>query len=230
MSSNSTLGKMLDSVLPPMPAFLEMVTEQADVLAQSLSLAVECLSESNIDKMQQLTAVETKAKELRQKHLDKLHDSFSTPIDRVDLLQAIQTLATPVESMRLVLEEMHALKILSDNFCLEMAVVLRESATALHRGYSKLSTTPGLADPDAQVALQCLSSVDRVYRKALGKLFTIDSDVKDMKDKVADAEINAFIHVVDILKRREAYRHFRNIASKMGEAGAVLHSIVVQNG
>ncbi|MBF0178549.1 MAG: hypothetical protein HQM03_00840 [Magnetococcales bacterium] len=230
MSSNSTLGKMLDHVLPPMPPFLDMITAQAETLVNSMAAAVLCLSEPGQQSVLALSALEEQARKERMHHLDKLNNSYSTPIDRADLLQAINSLAKPVGSILLLVEEMQALKITSDNYCLEMVIVLRETASALHRGYAKLATTPGLAQADAMTGMQCLSSVDRVYRKALGHLFTIDEDLKNMQARQGEAKIDAFIHVVDMLKRRESYRHLRNVASSMQEAASVLHAIVVQIG
>ncbi|MBF0127250.1 MAG: hypothetical protein HQM02_08570 [Magnetococcales bacterium] len=230
MSSQSTLGKMLDSILPPMPPFLEMISAQAETLSKSMSIAVDYLEDPSEAKIKAMEELEATAASLRNAHLDKLNNSYSTPIDRADVMQAIGTLSFPVGSMTLLIEEMKALKIPSDNYILEMAVVLRETANALQRGYSKLATTPGQAKADAQTGMQCLSSVDRVYRKALGKLLTIDEDLRNMQAKQAGADVTTFIHVVDMLKKRETYRHMRNIASKMQEASGTLHAIVVQIG
>ncbi|MBF0190653.1 MAG: DUF47 family protein [Magnetococcales bacterium] len=224
------MSKMLDYILPPMPAFLDMVSQQAELLAKCMVTAVDCLTDPDPIRYQSVADIDTQAKELRSRHLDKLNNSFSTPIDRADLLQAINTLEVPVETMREALEEMRALKVTSDNYCLEMAVVLREAAAALHRGYAKLATNPGQAEPDAQMAMQCPTSVDQVYRKAVGKLFTIEDDAKQAIIQNEEAHIAAFIKTVDILKRREAYRHLRNISGQMGEAAEVLHGIVMQNG
>ncbi|MBF0628102.1 MAG: hypothetical protein HQL91_07760 [Magnetococcales bacterium] len=224
------MSKMLDAILPPMPAFLDMISAQAEILAKCMANAVDCLTDPDPIRFQTMADIETKAKELRSRHLDKLSDSFSTPIDRSDLLQAINTLEIPVESMVEAIEEMRALNVTSDNYCLEMAVVLRESAAALQRGYGKLASKPGQADPDALMAMKCPTSVDLVYRKALGKLFNIEEEVKNIRSREEEAHIAAFIHTVDILKRREAYRHLRNISGKMGDAASVLHTIVVQIG
>ncbi|MEO5334944.1 MAG: hypothetical protein H7839_23265 [Magnetococcus sp. YQC-5] len=125
---------------------------------------------------------------------------------------------------------MHALKITSDNYCLEMAVIIRETAHALHRGYAKLATNPGMAEPDAQMGLLCLPHVDEVYRKALNKLYIIEDDVKQLQSKEADAQINAFIHIVDILKRHDEYQYLRDIADHISKAASVLHGIVIQIG
>lgn len=222
------MSKMLDHILPPMPAFLDMVSAQAELLAKCMVSATDCLTDPDPLRFQTLADIENSARELRSRHLDKLADSFSTPIDRADLLQAINTLAVPVGSMVEAVEEMRALQVTSDNYCLEMAVVLREAGAALARGYSKLSSKPGLAEPDAQMAQQCPSSVDQVYRKAIGKLFTVDPEEVRAKDQ--DVAIATFVHTVEILKRREAYRHLRNISGQVGSAASVLHSIVMQNG
>ncbi|MBF0214487.1 MAG: hypothetical protein HQM00_13165, partial [Magnetococcales bacterium] len=202
----------------------------ADLLAQCMTVAVDYLAEPTTANFHEIIKIETHAKELRAQYLDKLNDAFSTPIDREDVLRAIITLETPVASIRVVVEEMDALKIKSDRYLSEMAVIMRESASALQRGFTKLESTPALADPEAQVGLQCLSNVDRVYRKALVELYNIDDDVNKMRAQADGAEVQAMIHVVGMLKRREIYRHFRNIAGKMGEAASVLHGVVVQIG
>ncbi|MBF0126144.1 MAG: DUF47 family protein [Magnetococcales bacterium] len=227
---NSPFTKMLDNVFPRIPPFITMISLQAELLAKGMSVAVDYLSESNTSKFHEIMKIETQAKELRERHLDVLTNAFSTPIDREDVLRSIISLEVPVGSIRIVVEEMEALKIKSDNYLLEMAIVLRESAAALQRGFAKLDTTPAQADPDAQVGLQCLANVDRVYRKALVSLYTIDEDLNKMRSHADGAEVQAMIHVVEMLKRREIYRHLRNIAGKMGDAASVLHSIVVQIG
>lgn len=222
------MSKMLDHILPPMPAFLEMVSAQAELLAKAMTTAVDCLTDADPIRFQTLTDIENSARELRRRHLDKLADSFSTPIDRADLLQSINTLERPVEAIVEAVEEMQALQIISDNYCLEMAVVLREAGSALQRGYAKLSSTPGQAKPDAEMALQCPSSVDQIYRKGIARLLTVDPD--EVRARDPEIQIATFLHTVEILKRREAYRHLRNISGQIGEAAEVLHSIALQNG
>ncbi|MBF0295326.1 MAG: hypothetical protein HQL96_09065 [Magnetococcales bacterium] len=228
--ANSPFTKMLDNVFPRIPPFLSMISQQAEALAKGMSVAVDYMSEPTTARFHEIMKIETLANELREKHLDVLNNAFSTPIDREDVLRSIIALEVPVASIRVVVEEMEALKIRSDNHLLEMAVVLRESAAALQRGFSKLDTTPAQADPDAQVGLQCLTNVDRIYRKALVHLYTIDDDLNKMRTHADGAEVQAMIHVVEMLKRREIYRHLRNIAGKMGDAASVLHAIVVQIG
>ncbi|MEO5330412.1 MAG: DUF47 family protein [Magnetococcus sp. YQC-5] len=229
-SSSSPFTKMLDNVFPRIPPFLSMISLQAELLAKGMSGAVDYLSESSTAKYHEIMKIETQAKEMREKHLDVLNNAFSTPIDREDVLRSIITLEVPVGSIRIVVEEMEALKIKTDNYLLEMAIVLRETANALQRGFSKLDTSPAMADPDAQVGLQCLANVDRIYRKALVNLYSIDDDLSKMRSRSDGAEVQAMIHVVEMLKRREIYRHIRNIAGKMGDAASVLHGIVVQIG
>ncbi|MBF0262015.1 MAG: hypothetical protein HQL97_09310 [Magnetococcales bacterium] len=224
------MSKILDSILPPMPAFLDMVSAQAEILAKCMSTAVDCLTDPEPIRFQAMADFENSARELRTRHLDKLSDSFSTPIDRADLNEAINTLETPVEEIRETIEEMRALGVESDKYCLEMAIVLRESAAALQRGYAKLSTKPGQADPDAMAALSCVTRVDAIYRKGLGRLYTLNEDMEAIKAKDEDIRVATFIHTVDILKRREAYRHLRSVSILIGDAAEVLHTIVAQNG
>ncbi|MBF0270662.1 MAG: DUF47 family protein [Magnetococcales bacterium] len=227
---SSPFTKMLDNVFPRIPPFLDMIGVQAELLAKGMTVAVDYLSESSTARFHEIMKIETQAQELREKHLDVLNNAFSTPIDREDVLRSIVSLEVPVRSIRVVVEEMEALKIKTDNYMLEMAVVLRESASAMQRGFSKLDTTPAQAEPDAQLGLQTLSNVDKVYRKALSNLYSIDDDLSKMRARADGAEIQAMIHVVEMLKRREIYRHLRNIAGKLGDTASVLHGIVIQIG
>ncbi|MBF0614168.1 MAG: DUF47 family protein [Magnetococcales bacterium] len=227
---SSPFTKMLDNVFPRIPPFLDMISLQAELLAKGMTVAVDYVSEASTAKFHEIMIIETQARELREKHLDVLNNAFSTPIDREDVLRSIVSLAEPVGSIRVVVEEMEALKIKSDNHLLEMAVVLREASAALKRGFSKLDTTPGQAEPDAQVGMQCLSNVDKIYRKALVNLYSIDDDLNRLRAHADGAEVQAMMHVVEMLKRREIYRHLRNIAGKVTECASVLHGIVVQIG
>ncbi|MBF0417373.1 MAG: hypothetical protein HQL86_03885 [Magnetococcales bacterium] len=225
---SSPFTKMLDNVFPRIPPFLDMISVQAEVLSKGMTVSVDYMSEATTARFHEIMQLETRSRELREKHLDILNNAFSTPIDREDVLRSITALEVPVSSIRVVIEEMEALKIKSDNYLLEMAVILRESAAALQRGFAKLDTTPAQAEPDAQVGLQCLSNVDRVYRKALSNLYSIDDDLNRMRSHADGAEVQAMIHVVEMLKRREVYRHIRNIAARIAEAAQVLHGIVIQ--
>ncbi|MBF0178544.1 MAG: hypothetical protein HQM03_00815 [Magnetococcales bacterium] len=230
MSIHASFGKVLDQVLPPIPPFFEMMVAQADVLTEGFALAADFFAEAGAIPVRDVAGIEEKGKVLRKRHLDKLYQSYSTPVDRTDLLEAINTLEAPLGSLRLLLEEMEALGIGSDPFLLEMAVVLRESAGALRRGYAKLADTPAMADPDAETGMRCLASVDQVCRKALGSLYTIDEMTLRLQEQAGEERISAYRQLVDLLKKREVYQHFRSIAGEMHAAASVLHTIVVQIG
>ncbi|MBF0308750.1 MAG: DUF47 family protein [Magnetococcales bacterium] len=229
-SSNSLFGKMLDNVFPRVPPFLSMITVQCEILTSSLNILAGYMGGEVKDAVANIAKQEEAAHALKEKHLDILNNAFSTPIDREDVLRAITTLDIPVGSARVVMEEMEGLKVAADKFSLEMSVMLREAATAIQRGFGKLETNPGSADPDALGALQTLLGIDRVYRKALGSLYTIDEDLKRFAAHTEDAEVKAMQHVVDMMKRREMYRHLRDLGIQLSDAARVLHSIVVQIG
>ncbi|MBF0295318.1 MAG: hypothetical protein HQL96_09025 [Magnetococcales bacterium] len=230
MSTQASIGKMLDQVLPPIPPFFAMMVDQADILVAGFARAADFFAEAGAIPIADVVAIEEQGKGLRKRHLDRLYQSYSTPVDRTELLEAINTLEAPLGSLRLLLEEMDALGIGSDPFLVEMAVVLRESAGALRRGYAKLADTPSLADPDAETGMSCLASVDQVCRKALGSLYTIDEMTLRLQAQAGEERISAYRQLVDLLKKREIYQHFRSIAGEMHAAASVLHTIVVQIG
>lgn len=226
--SNTPFTKMLDNVFPRIPPFFRYISEQCDVLLKASECLVQYLSSGDTSKGNELVACNAQAQELKIKHLDILNNAFSTPMDREDVYRSLTVLDVPVASALITFEEMESMKISTDKFCLEMGKALRESAAALQRGYSKLDTDPASADADAQAARACRGSVDKIYRLALAELYTIDDDIKKVEAHTSGAEAQALIHMVDMLKRREIYRHLHVASRQMGDAADILHGIVIQ--
>ncbi|MBF0159363.1 MAG: DUF47 domain-containing protein [Magnetococcales bacterium] len=226
--TNTPFTKMLDNVFPRVPPFFRYISEQCDVLLQSCEYLVEYLEGGDTSKGKGLVEADKLAQELKNKHLDILNNAFSTPMDREDVYRSLTVLDVPVSSALITFEEMEGLRVKTDKFCLEMGIILRESAAALKRGYSKLDSDPAAADADAQTARSCRGSIDKVYRRALAELYTVDEDIKKLEAHASGAEVQMLNHIVDMLKRREIYRHLHVASRQMADAADVLHGIVIQ--
>lgn len=224
----SPFTKMLDNLIPTIPPFLDMMTAQADVLAKGMSALVDYLSEPSTAKFHLIMQLETQSRELRDLHMDILYDAFSTPIDREDVLQSVLGLRVPVRKIRSLVEEMESLQIKTDRFLLEMAEVVRESALSLHVGYAKLDTAPGTADGDAKLAIKCSENVDKINGKGLVSVCNIDAHVNRLRTKETGADADAIVHVVEIITRREIYRHMQHLAEEITDVGMVLRRIVTK--
>ncbi|MBF0283391.1 MAG: DUF47 family protein [Magnetococcales bacterium] len=227
-SGNSLFGSALDNVFPRVPPFFGLLTQQADLLVQSYSAMVEFLQTGDKAKSAMLVKLDEQAEEMKQKHLTILNNAFSTPMDREDVYRSISTIDNPVSSARIIVEEMETLGIQADAYIVEMATTLRDAASAIQRGYRLLDAAPVKAEGDATAASQCRLVVDKTYRRALASLYSADALMKKLKERTPDAEVEAMGFVLEILKRREIYRHLHVAARDMSDTGTVLHDIVIQ--
>lgn len=226
--SSPVFGSLLDNILPRVPPFFRLLHEQTEMLVKTFSALVLYLESGEPIRAGEVAALETQAAEFKEHLLGILNNAFSTPMDREDVYRSIASIHEPIWSARIAAEEMDALGIKSDRFAVEMATILRESASALQRGYSKLDKSPAGADSDAVTASQCRFTIDKAYRRALASLYNVDATIQSLQADNADAKVTAMKQVVDILKRRELYRHLHLAGRQMAEAGSVLHGIVVQ--
>ncbi|MBF0610293.1 MAG: DUF47 family protein [Magnetococcales bacterium] len=229
-SNSSLFGKMLDNVFPRVPPFFHMFTLQTEILVKGMDVLVRYMEEPKSELVEELIKLEGLANDLREKHLDVLNNAFSTPLDRQDCLDTLTNLDIPVANVRVVVQEMDVLKIAPDKYSLEMAVLLREAASALQRGYAKLDGKPREGDADAQAAILARINLDRAYRKGLAIIYTIDDDIKNLTEHAQGAEAAAMKHVVEMLKRREVYRNMRETGAHLSHIGSLLHGIIVKIG
>lgn len=149
-------------------------------------------------------------------------------MDREDIYRAISSIDHIVNYAKTTTREIEVLKVTPDKYMLELAVLLKEGAYALQRGYLKLAENPNQADADAQAARKAERSSEKVYRRALGELFREKGYIKILGEHEADTTATAINLVIEIFKRREVYRHLSNASDRLAGAGEVLHDIVVK--
>ena len=227
-NSNSTVGKLMDRIFPVMPDFFRMMCEQCDVAVQSTATFLQFMETGSEEALNEIRRLEKEADELKNRNIDALYKAFATPMDREDILGAIQSLDYVINYTKITAREMGALDFDSDKYILEMAVLLKEGVEALQRGYAKLGSNPALADEDATFARKAERNTEKVYRVALSELFRADDHIAALRQEAPGAQAEAFIHIMTVLKRREIYRHLSNSADRLEHAAGILHDIIVQ--
>ena len=133
-----------------------------------------------------------------------------------------------------------------DEHTLEMAQLLQTGTEALCLGFAALEKDPQEADREAEIARKTERRTERIYRAALAELFDASHYLSTLTQaqrteastlgvllEPLDTEQNRAVatgvaFVVEILKRREIYRHMSNAADRVAMAGDVLHDIVVK--
>lgn len=227
-NSNSAVGKLMDRIFPVMPDFFRMMCEQCDVAVQATSAFVQFMESGSEEALNEVRRLEKQADELKSRNIDALYKAFATPMDREDILRAIQTLDYVINYTKITAREMGALDFDSDKYIMEMAVLLKEGVEALQRGYAKLATNPALADEDASFARNAERKMEQTYRRALVQLYDRDVNLKLLAQRDAATATEALDMCLDIFRTREIYRDMYGAADKLLEASRVLHDIVVK--
>ena len=227
-NANSAVGKLMDRIFPVMPDFFRMMCEQCDVAVQSTSAFVQFMESGSEEALNEVRRLEKRADELKSRNIDALYKAFATPMDREDILRAIQTLDYVINYTKITAREMGALDFDSDKYIMEMAVLLKEGVEALQRGYAKLATNPALADEDASFARNAERKMEQTYRRALVQLYDRDVNLKLLAQKGEGSATEALDMCLDIFRTREIYRDMYGAADKLLEASRVLHDIVVK--
>ncbi len=227
-SSNSVITKLVDRVFPRMPDFYGLINEQCDLICRSMDVFVEFMETGDMAKGNEVRAMEKEGDELKTRQMEILNRAFATPMDREDIYRAIVTIDEILNYAKTTVREVEALEIKPDSHMAEMAKQIRDGSVALRDGYRKLSSHPMDAEENAAAARKAERNTEKVYRAALAELFRADTHIAALSDKTEGAEARAMMHVIDMFKRREVYRHLSNAADRLEHAAGVLHDIVVQ--
>jgi uncharacterized protein Yka (UPF0111/DUF47 family) len=227
-NTDSVLSRLVDRVFPRTPDFYSLLNEQCDLAVEAMESFVQFMESGEEDLAREVRALEKRGDELKARNNDILNKAFSTPMDREDIYRAITSIDHIVNYAKTTTREIEVLKVEPDKYMLELAVLLKEGAYALQRGYRKLAENPYLAEADAQAARKAERSSEKVYRRALGELFRTEGYLAEQENQQTDTKAMAISMVIDIFKRREVYRHLSNAADRLARAGEVLHDIVVK--
>ena len=183
---------------------------------------------------------------LKARNLDVLHRSFSTPMDREDIYRAVTAIDTVLNYAKTTVREMSVLKLPPDLHTLRMAMLLDEGAQALRDGFAAIEKDPNRAELEADRARKTERGTEKLYRAALTELFDAEHYAATLTDahradaaslgvllEPLDSTQSAAVStgvafVVEILKRREIYRHMSNAADRVAMVGEVLHDIAVK--
>jgi hypothetical protein len=153
----------------------------------------------------QIKKDEHTADTLKVENLHTLNEAFY-PIDREDIYRAIMALDEVVNYCKTTVSEMDILGVQPDIYTHEMAVCLAEGV--------RLTAGPQTRQSAARGRHRCghrpqgRATREKIYRKALAALFQGDD-------------------YLNMLKRREIYRHLSTPPTAWPTAQANLHDIVV---
>lgn len=244
--SPSLARRLWERVFPRTPDFYALLNAQCELVVsgtEELVAYMETREDGHADRVLEL---EHQGDQLKARNMTTLHRAFATPMDREDIYRSIAALDEIINYAKATIREMRGLKLGPDEHTRAMAELMHRGALALQRGYAKLEKQPLQAEGDAEAARKTERATEKVYRTALSELFdaghymatltpeqqrtaeSMDVLLREMTEREAGAITSAVGFLVEILKRREVYRHMSNGADRVVRAGEVLHDIVAK--
>lgn len=195
--------------------FVGMLIEQAQITVEGLKLLEKWLAKSELkDKaIDQMRAKEVEADEVRRILIDELHNTFITPLDREDIFMLSLYVDDILDYCYSTVEEMQLLGIDADEYLIEMVKLTREATQELEMAFNTIFSNPRVSGEHGRRAKKIENEVEHLYRVAIGDLFTKAKDFKPL---------------MEMLRRREVYRHVSNMADQADHAADILGMVVMK--
>jgi hypothetical protein len=190
-----------------------LIEQQAETTYEGLQMLEKYLADPNPDLAEQLTLKEKEADEVRRILIDELNRTFVTPFDREDVFALSRSIDDVLDYAHTTVYEMAVLNVEPTAYMQRIASLLKDAAYEIYLAMQRLRKHPSVAIDHAQRAKALENRVEAVYREAIAELFDSADDVE---------------HIVEMLKKREVYRHLSNAADRGDEAANVISDIVVK--
>ncbi len=215
-------------IFPRVPDFHAMVGEQADCLVRAFQALDDYIDSADEATSQRLRDCVKQGHSLRQRNLDTLLRSFITPIDREDIHSLIMRVDHVFDYVKTALREMETLGVSGDHWMREMVDQLQEGAGDLIAALDGFHRAPQLAADPAEHVRRVERHVEKLYRQALAEMFDGEAYQQLVSGLDASRQRECLDFIIDLMKRREVYRHLSNAADRLAHVGDQLHDMSVK--
>lgn len=198
---------------PKQQIFYTLLIEQAGYAVEATGMVLQFLEDPSKRQKKVTRNIEKMADDARRRLVYELNHTFVTPFDREDINALSRDMDDVVDYAYTTTEELLLFKLEMNDHLFNLATLVQEGAIELNEAMCNLQHQPQTAIIHAQKAKKVETNVEKIYRKALAELFTPPKD---------------FAGMVEILKRREVYRHLSNAADRVDEAADILSDIVLK--
>jgi uncharacterized protein len=193
--------------------FIQLLIQQCEISARGLQMLEAVIHTLDEEAMELMRKEEYAGDEVRRILIDELHKTFVTPLDREDIYNISHHIDEMLDYALSTVHELTLLKIKPDEYLVEMINLNRQAAEELVIAVQRLQENPQVALEHARRARKLEGEVERVYRHAIADLFTKAKD---------------FGPLMEMLRRREVYRHVSNMADQASAAAHVLGMVVIK--
>lgn len=193
--------------------FIQLLIQQSEITARGLGMLEADLDDLNDDTFRRMREVEYEGDEVRRILIDELHKTFVTPLDREDIYNISHHIDEMLDYGLSTVDEMLLLEVKPDEHLRDMISLIRQAADELAVAMQRLQENPMIALEHARRTRKLESEVESLYRVAISNLFTKAKDFKPL---------------MEMLRRREVYRHVSNMADQASAAAHVVGMIVIK--
>lgn len=204
---------LTDFFKPRQDNFLRLLTEQSEYAVRGLEALLAYVEKNDRAAADSVRTLEKEADEVRRVLIDDLNRTFVTPMDREDIFSLSRAIDDILDYAYSTVDEMTVLKIEPDEHLCQIVSLLRDAAVEVHMAMKQLKAHPRVATDHAQRAKALENRVESAYREGIAALFS----------GTATPE-----HILEMLKKREVYRHLSNAADRGDEAANIIADVVVK--
>lgn len=203
------------SLMPRERKFFDLFEEDARNAVKAAQLLEDLVTHwENVEaKVSQITDVEHQGDEITHRIMAELHSTFVTPIDREDIAALSHAIDDIVDFIQAAADAMLVYKVAAPTLrARELAAIIVQAATELEKAVPDLRKPGNLKE----VLTHCVelnrleNAADKVYRSALGELFS---------DKV---------DVIEVIKWREIYNHMETATDRAEDVANVLEGVALK--
>ena len=227
-TSKSLILRLVDRVFPRMPDFYGLINEQCDLALEAMQVFTSFLESDDKEIAQKVRDLEHRADDLKHRNIRILNASFSTPMDREDLYDAIAGIDHIINFTKTTVFELRVFKVKPDKCMRKLANQLTVGVEALRAGFALLEKDPAAAEPYAREAHKAERRMKKIYRRGLVMLLDKERFKQQNTSESAVPEDLALDFVVYVTKRREIYRHLSHAADRLARVSELLHDIIVK--
>ena len=224
----SLMQRLIDRVFPRMPDFYRLINEQCDLACEAMAVFVEYLESDDVDIAQKVRDLEHRADDLKNRNIRILNASFSTPMDREDLYDAIAGIDHIINFTKTTVFELRVFKTAPDKCMRKLARQLTLGVEALRDGFALLDKDPAAAEPLALEAHKAERRMKKIYRRGLVVLLDKERFRQGYVEQHDDPQELAMDFMVYVTKHREIYRHLSHAADRLGRVSELLRDIIVK--
>jgi hypothetical protein len=211
-----------------MPDFYGLINEQCDLALEAMLVFTSFLESDDKEIAQKVRDLEHRADDLKNRNIRILNASFSTPMDREDLYDAIAGIDHIINFTKTTVFELRVFKVKPDKCMRKLANQLTVGVEALRGGFAVLEKNPAGAEPYAREAHKAERRMKKIYRRGLVMLLDKERFKQQNTSESGVPEDLALDFVVYVTKRREIYRHLSHAADSLARVSELLHDIIVK--